>query len=120
LEPRAQILDEHMELFWRLWYEKEPFERGEAGNAVAETLKREKLLLVFFIQHVFGFVKCFDDGLAPDHPDNFYMEREWRRLGNLHFAAADVAAVLVPPDMVDQCRRECAEYADRVQGLSRL
>jgi len=71
----------------------------------------------FFVTQILGFVKCFDDALPTEHPDNFYMEREWRRLGNLQFTTADVAGVYVPPKMVGQCRSDRPEYADRIRPV---
>jgi hypothetical protein len=45
---------------------------------------------------VFGHLKFFDPSLPADHPDNYYMEREWRISGHLHFGISDIQRVLVP------------------------
>jgi hypothetical protein len=45
---------------------------------------------------VFSYVKFFDETLADDDPENFYMEREWRVVGNVQFAIGDVARVFIP------------------------
>jgi Putative abortive phage resistance protein AbiGi, antitoxin len=50
----------------------------------------------FISLQVMAFVKFFDSSLAADHPDNYYMEREWRTLGDLQFALTDVVRVIVP------------------------
>ena len=46
-----------------------------------------------------AYVKLYDATLADDHPDNYYMEREWRSLENVSFALNDIRAVYLP----DQC-----------------
>jgi len=88
-EPRSALFDEHVKELFDLWYEKEKFEAGEAGEVVARIMNRDKLMWTFFLQHLLGFVKFFDDTLKLDHADNFYMEREWRRFGSLNFGTGD-------------------------------
>jgi len=34
-EPRGKVLDEYMGMLWQLWYEREPFEAGQAGEEAA-------------------------------------------------------------------------------------
>lgn len=116
-EPRGALLDEYMKEMFDLWYEKERFETGGPDQGIAEILSRDKLMWTFFLQHVFGFVKCFDDTLELDHEDNYYMEREWRRFGNLNFTPDDVAIVYVPPNMVERARAELPEYSAKVRPL---
>jgi len=113
-EPKGALLDSYMEGFWSAWQKKEPFEKGSAGADVAETLQKEKVSVIFLLTHLFGFLKVFDAALPADHPDNYYMEREWRLYGNLHFESGEVSQVIVPPEYVERCRSECPEYAARV------
>jgi hypothetical protein len=58
---------------------------------------------------VFAFMKFFDASKPEDDPENYYMEREWRVLGNLQFSLADVACVMIPGAY---CRRLRDELAD--------
>lgn len=55
---------------------------------------------------VFAFVKFFDPSLAPDDPDNFYMEREWRTVRNVQFGLEDIACAYVAPGYADLLRRD--------------
>lgn len=50
-----------------------------------------------------AFLKCWDVDLPEDHPENFYMEREWRKFGNLGLASC-LQEVIGPPQYHDQLR----------------
>lgn len=43
-----------------------------------------------------AYVKLFDATLPDDHPDNYYMEREWRSLGNIGFSINDIRTIYLP------------------------
>lgn len=42
-----------------------------------------------------AFTKAFNSELPADHPENYYMEREWRKVGNFQFEDKDLKAVLL-------------------------
>ncbi len=46
-------------------------------------------------KHLLAFVKPFNAELASEHPENYYMEREWRMFGNMVFRADEVERVWV-------------------------
>lgn len=43
-----------------------------------------------------AYVKLFDPTLAEDDPQNYYMEREWRSLNDVHFSLEDIVSVYLP------------------------
>lgn len=43
-----------------------------------------------------AFLKFWDVDLPEDHPENFYMEREWRKFGNLGLAPC-LQEIIAPP-----------------------
>jgi len=61
-----------------------------------------------------AFIKPFDSTLAPDHAHNFYMEREWRKFGNLCFKPADVRRVVVERSFLERARQDLPDLADVV------
>jgi hypothetical protein len=61
-----------------------------------------------------GYFKAFDATLPEDDPNNFYMEREWRRLGNMCFEPEHVGHILVPGEFVEPLRREYPAFASRI------
>lgn len=43
-----------------------------------------------------AYVKLYDATLPDDHPDNYYMEREWRCLKNVLFNIEDIECIYLP------------------------
>ena len=63
---------------------------------------------------VFSYVKFFDDGLSDEDPENFYMEREWRMIGNLKFDLGDVHRVLLPESYARRLRDDVPSYVGQI------
>jgi len=61
-------------------------------------------------QMVFAHLKSFDGLLPDDHIDNFYMEREWRKMNGLAFRLENVKRIIVPVDFESRLRREFSQY----------
>lgn len=61
-----------------------------------------------------AFLKPFNSELARDHPDNFYMEREWRKLGSLEFQPDDVEHVLVKRGYVERLVKEFPVFSEKL------
>jgi hypothetical protein len=114
LEPRGRVFDEHMIEFWELWREKVRLQE-DSKPEVAALASRDLQMMVFLVTQIFGFMKTFDETLPDEHPENYYMEREWRRLGNLRFEPANVAAILVPLEFAKLFVKDCPDYADRLR-----
>jgi hypothetical protein len=66
------------------------------------------------LRHIFGYTKVFDASLAPDDPANFYMEREWRVIGNVEFEYSDLAYVFAPGTFHSQLATEFPDLADKL------
>lgn len=67
-----------------------------------------------FTQQFLAFIKPFNSEL-PDHdPNNFYLEREWRRFGNLRFQPSEVSSILVASNYVHRLRNDRRSYSDKV------
>ena len=67
-----------------------------------------------FTQHFLAYIKPFNSELPDDHPNNFYLEREWRKFGNLRFQPRDVAHVIVAGDYVERLKKERSVYSDKI------
>lgn len=115
-EARGGVFDEHLQEFWDLWYAKEDL-LGKSGDC-HDVLLRDRKWGGFAVTQVFGFVKFYDESLPPEHPDNYFMEREWRRFGNLNFDPARVVGVYLPDKFIARFREDCPEFASRARALS--
>jgi len=71
----------------------------------------------FFGYYVFGFIKFFDDAAGDEDLNNFYMEREWRVLGNMRFALDDVYRVILPEPYAERFHRDLPEYSGLIQPI---
>ena len=64
-----------------------------------------------------AFIKPFDAALDDSAPENFYMEREWRRLGNVCFEPEHVGRVLVAEAYVARLKAECPAFERKVESI---
>ena len=64
--------------------------------------------------YLFPFMKFFDLGLSDEHPDNYYMEREWRIFGVLSFAIADIERILIPRAFARRLRADLPDYCGQI------
>lgn len=106
-------------------------ERKEAAEAAAERYKRGEIdvntmykLVVESLDYavaswayLFGLHKRFDSALPQNHPDNYYMEREWRVLGTVTFQLDDVAVVIVPKEFASRVQADFPALAGKVLEL---
>ena len=72
------------------------------------------LIHQFLLIHVFAFVKAFRADSADEDPENYYMEREWRRYGDLDFTLDDVCRVYLPRRFAKRLRADLPEYYGQV------
>jgi Putative abortive phage resistance protein AbiGi, antitoxin len=67
-------------------------------------------LYEFLGYYVFGHTKFFDDAAGYEDPNNFYMEREWRVLGNVRFELSNVYRVILPERYAERFHEELPHY----------
>ena len=59
-----------------------------------------------------AYVKLYDSTLPDHHPDNYYMEREWRSLLNIHFDLQNINRIYLPnADYKKKFEQEFPEYS---------
>jgi hypothetical protein len=63
-----------------------------------------------------AYIKPFNADLADADADNYYLEREWRKHGNLKFTAADVARVIVASGFEERLRRDAPGFGSLIFG----
>jgi hypothetical protein len=85
-----------------------------AGSPSKTTEEVMKAASTAFLRDLLPFLKPFDADLHNEDPKNYYLEREWRRLGNLRFRPDDVVKVYVAEGFVARAKAEHPEFASRV------
>jgi Putative abortive phage resistance protein AbiGi, antitoxin len=71
-------------------------------------------LMHFLNFHLLSYVKFFESNLADDDPENLYMEREWRVVGNARFALEDVIRIFVPQEYSQRFRADFPGFSGQI------
>jgi len=101
----------------RSGYDVWPRDKVFKGNIQLYEDYRQKLPLTlnyFLDLLVFGFIKYFDDSASDEHKANVYMEREWRVIGDVKFALADVHRVFMPQHYAEHFRADLPNYTGQL------
>ena len=94
-EPRSRTLG------------KNPSSPEEAISAMHSMLLKDFL----------AFIKPFNSELTHNHQNNFYMEREWRKYGNMKFETGQVSRIVVAMGYKEQSIKDFPAYEDRIFEL---
>ena len=81
---------------------------------VSDEEKQLRELQRFFDFHIFSFIKLFDDSVPDNDPENYYMEREWRLLGNFKFSLDKVIRVILPHKFARQFKKDMPDYIGQI------
>jgi Putative abortive phage resistance protein AbiGi, antitoxin len=73
-----------------------------------------------FVKEFLAFIKPFDSSLDNNHSDNFYMEREWRKFGNLCFETSHVRTIVVANGYKEPLEAEFSVYQGRIFTVEEL
>ena len=75
----------------------DPHNRLSDDDGVQQALSQLHMSHFFVLAEMAWFFKFFDAALPFDHDENYYMEREWRKVnGGITFSAEEVTDVVVP------------------------
>ncbi len=97
---RADYFDEHVKLYL-----------NNCMNANQAFPSREHCQSINgFFSHLLCYLKFFDPERSDDDKDNFYMEREWRSLNNIHFEIKDIERIIIPKSFAQIFRNDIPDY----------
>jgi hypothetical protein len=117
-----ELFEMHNRLGLRRYQELETKMFSSADREHIDSVLKELRTMLFYQTAaetaLFGHLKFFDPTLAPDHRDNYYMEREWRISGRLRFTIGDIQHVFVPPEYMPRLVAEFPELGAAVTALS--
>jgi len=68
----------------------------------------------FLLHDLFAFLKPFDASKSDADEDNYYLEREWRIVGNLPFSLDDITRILIPERYGKELRECLPEYYGQI------
>jgi hypothetical protein len=81
-----------------------------AVNPTEDQLSLRYDIFSFFDTQIWSFLKFFDPALEENDKDNYYYEREWRVLGNIAFAIANVTRVVLPRAYLEKFKELLPEF----------
>lgn len=64
--------------------------------------------------HIFSFIKFFEASKKENDPNNYYMEREWRMLGNVKFTLNQVHRVILPKSFAKKFRKDVPNFYGQI------
>lgn len=97
--------------------EKTPFTDSEGrflGKKPRSPEEANHLVESMLFKDFLAFIKPFNSELPSDHQDNYYMEREWRKYGNMKFDENKVTRVIVATGFGPRVERDFPEYQGRI------
>jgi hypothetical protein len=109
----GDLFDQMVPEFHQMMHRRFTMEAG-TGPGVPEESKKHSQLDTFLNSRVFSYLKFFDESLADEDVENYYMEREWRVVGNLSFSLGDVQTVIIPRDYAGLLRAQVPEFLGQV------
>lgn len=101
--PRRALFEGNVRLY-------QEFYRAAQPGLSTQEHKMLHTLNFFLTTSVFSFIKFFDDSTSDEDEANVYMEREWRVLGDVNFALADVHRVFMPERYAERFRADLPNY----------
>ncbi len=104
-EGTSRMGEEYLRMLGRLF---ECLDGFETRNPNIFDLRR------FLELRVLSYLKAFDSSLTDDHPNNYYMEREWRVIGKVEFEIEDICRIIIPRDSARQFREKLPEYCGQI------
>ncbi|MCK9376825.1 MAG: abortive infection system antitoxin AbiGi family protein [Syntrophobacterales bacterium] len=86
------------------------FEIITDSRQISDGFQRSMELRRFFDFHIFSYIKFYDHTSDEEDDHNYYLEREWRIVGNLHFAMTDIETVFISKEYAPRFREDCPLY----------
>ena len=97
--------------FKDLFYHSSDVIGSKAEQNKIRKFQDQVMKLEYFLDfHIFSYLKFFDNSKSEGDHDNYYMEREWRMIGNLQFNISNVRRVFLPESYAEMFRKDVPAY----------
>ncbi|RDW21314.1 hypothetical protein CWR48_02560 [Oceanobacillus arenosus] len=87
-------------------------DKGEQESM--QTLDELQWLDSFITKHIFAYLKPFDASKIDADKENYYLEREWRIIGDVQFTLDDITRILIPEEYGKQLRKALPDYVGQI------
>jgi hypothetical protein len=119
---RATLFDEMLCAFHKLWYKLQiaacmvgdPDTDDPKAIELANLALAVNELSAYIDKYVFSYCVPFDAKCDESDKEHFYMEREWRVLGDVEFSLGEVERVILPRDYANRFRTDVPNYYGQV------
>jgi len=88
-------------------------ERNQSPLTQTE-ITRSRILDMMIRTHFLSFCVPFDSAKDDDNEANYYMEREWRVIGDVRFDLEDVWRIIIPKLYAKRLRNDVPSYAGQL------
>jgi hypothetical protein len=87
------------------------------GQVPATSESAISVIYSMILKDFLAFIKPFNSQLPRNHPDNYYMEREWRKYGNMKFKPAQVSRLVVAQGYKDRALSDYPAFEGRIDEI---
>ena len=113
-QAKAEKFDELADQYGELFSQSNIWRLKQEGKLTTEEFGLFAQLQVYLDFQLFSFCKPFDEATSDVDPQNYYMEREWRVHGNVHFDVTNVYRIIIPQKYSTQIRQDVTEYCGQL------
>ncbi|WP_085991149.1 abortive infection system antitoxin AbiGi family protein [Oceanobacillus senegalensis] len=113
-EQRESYFEENIKSYFTLMRDvKERIQRNSDENKAME-LQMLQHLDTFLVKHIFAYLKPFDASKTDADEENYYLEREWRIVGDVPFVMNDITRILIPERYGKKLREVLPDYHGQI------
>ena len=117
---RESYFNDEVKKYYENW-KKTMFTPGRSTTDPKEIQKKKEFSdeFNFLMNSIFGYTVFFDHEKKEDDPDNYYMEREWRVLGQVQFKMTDIFRLVMPVGYLHRFNNDIPNYNGRLFTVDR-
>lgn len=83
-------------------------------NGTEKELHTIEQIDTLLVKHIFAYLKPFDASKTDADEENYYLEREWRIVGDVQFTLTDITRILIPERYGKQLREKLPNYYGQI------
>lgn len=114
-QDRESYFNDEVKKYFDLW-RTTTSTPGRCTTNKEELTKKQEMSdqFHFIVDSILSYTVFFDHEKNEDDPDNYYMEREWRILGDVSFNISDIQTIVMPHIYSERFKNDIPDYKGRV------